>query len=114
MSPKKTALGKSPWTRRASGAVAIALLVAVPALGLTTLGPNVRAAWDVAKDGLSAAPAGAVSANPLTFDAPATTSLRLRPAGGAGNEPTPQAGVVAAREDAIVLKDWHFTASGFR
>jgi len=105
----KIPLAQGRVTARALGAVVIALLLAVPALGLTTLGPTFLTAWEGARESSPSTPDGGVSANPLTFDAPTTTMLRLRPAGRESAQSAPEAGAVAGREDVILFKDWKFT-----
>jgi hypothetical protein len=83
-------------------------LVAVPAFGLTRLGPDLVSAWKAEGDAGQTAPADALARGPLTFDAPASTLMRYdAKAKDAG--PTPARSDLA-QEVSLVLDDWKFTA----
>jgi len=84
---------KEPWARRSVGAVAVLLLAAVPALGLTSLGGTLFPL------GRGIGLAGGVLDGPLTFDAPTMTLHKVNPE-------------KAGPEEAIVFTDWKFTQTG--
>ena len=92
---------KHPWVGRALGALGVALLAAVPALGLTVLKPARAAARQPGAD-------AAVSNNPLTFDAPAAT-LRRYEAARPEDVRAQMAGEAPARADTVELADWQYT-----
>jgi hypothetical protein len=89
-----TDAGKRSWAKYAVGALALTLVAGVPALGLTTLGADLFAGPSA-----DATPVAEVSNSPLTFDAPTATLQRVKPE------------TQTAAEDAMVLKDFRFTAS---
>jgi hypothetical protein len=85
---------KGRWTQRALAAVAVVLLTAVPALALTTLGPDYLPWGPDGEDGVKTA---GISDGPFTFDAPAVALQKARPA------------AAPAEKVALLLKDWRFT-----
>jgi hypothetical protein len=84
----------------ALGGVGVVLLVAVPALGLTALGP------DFFPGGQGAGEGPAVSNGPLTFDAPAVTLRKVRPPAAPGGRPAGE-----PDDAAVILDDWKFTGT---
>jgi len=95
MSEKTTCPSKGIWSRVFAGAFAFAVLAAVPVLALPVLGADV----------FSLAPAaGDVVQNPLTFDAPMTNLLKVKPAPSASRE-----GFAAAKADAVLLSQWRYS-----
>jgi len=101
---------KEPWTKRVLGALVVVLLAAVPALGLTTLGPGFFPLRQLGKDGPGTEPDVGVSNWLFTFDAPMATLQRVRPA-EAKDVRTLSEGDGTAREEVLLLSDWRFTQS---
>jgi len=95
MSEKTACPNKGIWSRVFAGAFAFALLAAVPVLALPVLGADL----------LSMAPAaGEVVQSPLTFDAPTTNLLKVKPAPSGSIE-----GLAAAKADAVLLSKWQYS-----
>lgn len=95
MSEKTTCPSKGIWSKVLAGAFAFAVLAAVPVLALPVLGADV----------FSLAPAaGEVVQNPLTFDAPTTKLLKLKPAPSASSKE-----LAAANADALLLNKWKYS-----
>ena len=90
-------LSKRPWTNKALAALAVILLAAVPALGLTTLGPEFFPSAPALADNLQTA---GVSNGPLTFDAPTVTLQKSRAA---------DVQAASGGEDCLLFTDWRFT-----
>ncbi len=87
-------------TKAVLGALGVVLLAAVPALGLTALGPNFLPNGQAADEGVVA-----VSNGPLTFDAPLVELRKTQPSESRDGQP-------AGAEDAsVVLADWKFTGT---
>jgi hypothetical protein len=84
----------------ALGGVGAVLLAAVPALGLSALGPGFFPGSQSADEG------PAVSIAPLTFDAPAVTLRKVRPPAVPGGRPAGE-----PDDAAVILDDWKFTAT---
>jgi hypothetical protein len=83
---------------------AVAVLLAVPALGFARLGSGLFPA----SGGAGIAEDQAAAASILTFDAPASTVMRLKAAERADHGLTAPAD--AGQETDTVLTDWEFTA----
>jgi len=95
MSEKTTCPSKGIGSRVVKGALAFVLLAAVPVLALPVLGADI----------FSLAPAaGDVVQSPLTFDAPTTNLLKVKPA---PNEAAP--GLATAKADAVLLSKWKYS-----
>jgi hypothetical protein len=92
-------LSKRSWTKQALAALAVILLAAVPALGLTTLGPEFFPSAPALADNLQTA---GVSNGPLTFDAPMVKVQKSRPADVQN---------ALGGEEGLLFTDWRFTAS---
>jgi hypothetical protein len=86
----------------ALGALAVVLVAAVPALGLTTLGGDFFPAGQASER----AEVAVASASPLTFDAPAVSLRKVHPAGKRESLLASVGG-----DDAYVLDDFRFTAN---
>lgn len=87
--------GKSPRMKFVLGALTVLVVAAVPALGLSVVGAELFAAGQPAETNAVAE----VSNAPFTFDAPTVSLHKAKPE------------VQTAAEDAMVLKDFQFTAS---
>jgi hypothetical protein len=89
-----------------AGALALLVVSAVPALGLTTLGPDLVSAWkgDAAEPALT----GGADEGPLTFDAPASTVLRE---GNRDRDAGPAPGGEDLAREAAVLGNWKPTGA---
>ena len=93
--------GRTPWIRRAFEALAVLLVAAVPALGLTTLAPETFSG-SRATDKEGATPNLSVSSDPLTFDAPTATLRKVRPGEVEENRRAPD-------KQTEVLPEWKYT-----
>jgi hypothetical protein len=95
MSEKTTCPSKCIWSRVFPGAIAFVLLAAVPVLALPVLGADVFSLTPAA---------GEVIQSPLTFDAPTTNLLKVKPAPGTAGEK-----LVGANADAVLLTKWKYS-----
>ncbi len=89
-------------TKAALGALGVALLTAVPALGLTILGPDFFPTGQATEGRMAP-----VSNGPLTFDAPVVTLRKVHPTAVRDTRP----GAAGADDAAVVLADWKFTGT---
>jgi hypothetical protein len=96
------------WVGGVASALAVLVLAAVPALGITRLGGEALSSWG-AKEGSPGAislAAGLSSPGPLTFEAPAATVRALKEEGQRS-----LARANPAQERVTDLKDWTYTAA---
>jgi hypothetical protein len=99
MSEKTTCPSKCHWSRLFTGVFASVLLAAVPVLALLVLGADVY----------SLVPAdGDLVQSPLTFDAPTTKLLKVKPAQTASGE-----GLAKANVEAVLLSKWKYSSDLF-
>jgi len=95
MSEKTTCPSKCLWSRLFAGVFASVLLAAVPVLALLVLGADVYSLVPAA---------GEVVQSPLTFDAPTTNLLKLKPAQSGSGE-----GLAKANAEAVLLSKWKYS-----
>lgn len=96
------AIGQS-WKGVAGAALAAVMLSAVAATGLTLLGPDVLALWKAPEN---AEQVLALSQEPLTFEAPASTLARSQ-----AKEKDAQIGKDGVETAALLVKDWKNTSA---
>jgi hypothetical protein len=93
------------WARASAGIAAVAVLIAVPALGFAHLGSAFLPSTGADEDAATAAVADGV----LVFDAPASTLKRVRSTERQTSSPS-SAGTNQGADEAALLTDFKYTA----